>query len=152
LDDIEAIGLRLVANHIYQVQSQMRKAKANLSLRATMHDASKYSEEELPLVLGKAALDKEEYMSDKERKLVANVSEAIQHHYEHNDHHPEHHENGIHGMSLFMLLEMMCDWKVASDASPNGDIWKSLELNRVRFGISPELMSVLEMTAREMGW
>jgi hypothetical protein len=40
---------------------------------------------------------------------------AIQHHYKANSHHPEFYDNGVEGMSLFDVLEMLLDWKAATE-------------------------------------
>ncbi len=55
-------------------------------------------------------------------------------------------------MSLFDLIEMLCDWKAAGERHADGSIEMSLGHNRERFNISPQLHSILENTAKEMGW
>jgi len=40
---------------------------------------------------------------------------AIEHHYKNNRHHPEHFNNGIDEMNLVDLIELLCDWKAASE-------------------------------------
>jgi len=75
---------------------------------------------------------------------------GLQHHYENNSHHPEHFVNGITGMSLLDLLEMLCDWKAASLRHTDGDILRSIELNQARYHYSNELKSFLINTVREM--
>lgn len=60
---------------------------------------------------------------------------------------------GPEAMSLFDILEMLLDWKAATERMKDGgDIVKSLELNRERFNLSPQLERILENTIREMGW
>ncbi len=60
--------------------------------------------------------------------------------------------SGINGMSLLDLIEMLCDWKAAGERHADGSMERSLTINRERFKISPQLQSILENTAREMGW
>lgn len=55
-------------------------------------------------------------------------------------------------MSLIALLEMLCDWKAASERHDTGDILRSLDINKERFGISDQLDSILRNTVAEMGW
>ncbi len=55
-------------------------------------------------------------------------------------------------MSLLDLIEMLADWKAAGERHANGSMAKSLKFNRMRFSIDEQLQSVLENTAREMGW
>ena len=47
--------------------------------------------------------------------LANRTKDGIEHHYAVNSHHPEHYEAGIAGMSLFDLIEMLVDWKAASE-------------------------------------
>lgn len=77
---------------------------------------------------------------------------ALKHHYQHNSHHPEHYANGISGMSLLDVIEMLCDWKAAGERHQDGSMERSLQVNRERFSIHPQLQQILENTARELGW
>lgn len=54
------------------------------------------------------------------------------------------------GMSLLDLLEMLIDWKAASERHKTGDIRRSIELNQVRFGYSDELKRILLNTVNEL--
>lgn len=56
------------------------------------------------------------------------------------------------GMDLIDVIEMLCDWKAAVERHNDGDIRKSLEINRERFGISEQLYSILINTVNMMGW
>lgn len=53
-------------------------------------------------------------------------------------------------MSLFDLLEMLIDWKAATEISPNGDIIKSIEKGQERFGYGDELKEILFNTLEEI--
>lgn len=52
----------------------------------------------------------------------------------------------LRGMNLVDVLEMLCDWKAASIRHNDGDILKSLEIQKTRFGISDELYQILRNT------
>jgi hypothetical protein len=54
---------------------------------------------------------------------------------------------GINGMTLIDLIEMLCDWKAAGLRHADGDIFRSIEINKERFGISEQLTQILENTA-----
>jgi hypothetical protein len=55
-------------------------------------------------------------------------------------------------MSLFDVLEMLCDWKAASERTKGGgDIMESIDYNQKRFQFSDELASILRNTAKELG-
>jgi hypothetical protein len=61
--------------------------------------------------------------------------------------------SGINGMSLFDVMEMLMDWKAATERMKDGgDIWKSIDINTARFAISEQLRSILVNTAVELGW
>ena len=78
---------------------------------------------------------------------------ALDHHYLYNTHHPDHYLNGIDGMSLFDLVEMLMDWKAAGERHPNGmNIARSIELSSQRFSVGGQLKQILLNTAKEIGW
>ena len=92
------------------------------------------------------------YGSEEYRASLREMGPALQHHYENNSHHPEHYANGINGMSLLDVVEMLADWKAASQRHADGDFRKSLQINRERFNISDQLFEVLINTVNELGW
>lgn len=59
---------------------------------------------------------------------------------------------GLDGMDLLDVLEMLCDWKAAGERHADGSLAKSLEVNRERFGISPQLEKIMRNTAVSLGW
>lgn len=141
--------------HIERVQSLMQSAIINLACRATIHDLSKLEEPEKSAFdrLKTLSLSGMAYGSEEYRACLRAEKPALQHHYDHNSHHPEFYNNGIDGMSLFDVLEMLVDWKAATERMKDGgDIVKSLEINRERFAISPQLVAILANTIREFGW
>lgn len=52
----------------------------------------------------------------------------------------------INNMNLIDLLEALCDWKAASLRHNDGNIYRSLEINSVRFNLSPQLVNILRNT------
>lgn len=87
-----------------------------------------------------------EYGSEEYKKSLEDMGEALAHHYENNSHHPEHFENGISGMSLIDIIEMLCDWKASCERTSGGDINKSVDINIKRFGIDDQLASIIKNT------
>ncbi len=61
-------------------------------------------------------------------------------------------ESGLNGMSLLDIVEMLCDWKAASERTKQGSIAASLIHNKQRFGIDDQLAAILENTVKELGW
>lgn len=143
----EAEGLRLVAEHIGAVQAEMAECGRIIAERSTKHDQSKYSSDELALVVGKAKLDALEYGSDEYKEALSSVRPAVEAHYANNSHHPEHYEDGIGDMSLFDLIEMLCDWRAASS-----DLERSIDVNVRRYDIPAPIERVIRNTIIEMGW
>lgn len=139
--------------HIATVQGKLHAFVSGLANRALKHDLSKLNppekeafDEATPKLRGLT------YGSDEYKAATAQLGEALKHHYAHNSHHPEHFENGISGMSLLDVVEMLADWKAATERHDDGDIRKSLEFNRERFGIDDQLYHILANTLDELKW
>jgi hypothetical protein len=131
----------------------MECVKDNLRLRAFRHDDSKLKSPEKECfdeVTG--ALKALTYGSLEYKEQLAKLKPALDHHYANNSHHPEHYDNGIDGMSLLDLIEMLCDWKAAGERHADGSMQRSLTVNQSRFKISEQLQSILWNTAQELGW
>jgi hypothetical protein len=113
------------------------------------HDKSKLAEPELSgFTRNFATLSKAEYGTPAYAEQMARLREALTHHYTHNRHHPEHHAEGIAGMTLVDLIEMVCDWMAATSYGPNGHIDKSIAFNQKRFAIGDQLTAVIKNTAQ----
>lgn len=52
-------------------------------------------------------------------------------------------ESNVNGMNLIDVLEMVCDWKAANLRHNDGNIYHSVEINTKRFGLSPQLVSLI---------
>lgn len=136
--------------HIMKVGEYITKLHYELTERKRWHDHSKLKEPE------KAIFDEYTpklrdctYGSEEYKSYLESMKVALDHHYEENRHHPEHFENGIQGMTLVDLCEMIADWKAASLRHADGDIIKSIEFNQKRFGFSDELKQIFENTVKE---
>lgn len=139
--------------HIKNVQSNLDTAICNLNKRSLGHDLSKLGNEEKPYFdKFTPRLKTMAYNSDEYKATMNEMRPAINHHYKNNSHHPEFYENGIKGMSLLDLVEMICDWQAAGKRNPGGNILKSIEINQQRFGYSDELKMILINTAKELGY
>jgi hypothetical protein len=57
---------------------------------------------------------------------------------------------GLNGMTLINLLEMLMDWKAATERHNDGDILKSIEINQKRFNYSDELKQIFINTIKEI--
>lgn len=141
-------------DHIGKVRARLDEAIGELQDRQRAHDASKLVAPEKSgydrlagLLRGGA------YGSEAYHAILSEARETIQHHYANNSHHPEHYADGIAGMSLFDLIEMVADWKAASERTPGQEsIAPSLARSVERWGIAPQLAQILANTIKEMGW
>lgn len=136
--------------HIEKVQDNITLINNELIYRSAHHDKSKMQTPEVEIfdeVTPK--LNGLTYGSDEYNAQLAQMGEALKHHYESNSHHPEHYQNGINDMTLVDLIEMFCDWCAATERHADGDIFKSIEHNRNRFGMGGTLANILINTATE---
>lgn len=147
--------------HIARVGDFLDTVVFNLQHRKDVHDASKLVDPELTAFdIATPKLARLEYGSPEYKQSLADLDPALQHHYDHNDHHPEHFEDGVRGMSLMALLEMLCDWRAASERTKQRTddpekvktFESGLQFNFDRFGISDDLAQILLNTARELGF
>jgi hypothetical protein len=122
-----------------------------LTAREILHDNSKMEEPELSIFVEYTnKLKGTTYGSEEYKRYLQEMKPALDHHYANNRHHPEFHENGIDGMNLIDLVEMFCDWMAATMRHDDGDILKSIEINKQRFNMSDQLASILRNTVELM--
>jgi hypothetical protein len=55
-------------------------------------------------------------------------------------------------MSLLDVIEMLADWKAATERHADGDLDRSITHNPERFGYGDEIERLLRSTAIELGW
>lgn len=137
--------------HIGVVRAKLLNFIEALRQRGINHDRSKLSDPE------KSYFDEytpkladTTYGSDEYKKFLKEMKPGLDHHYANNSHHPEHYEDGIDGMDLVDLVEMWCDWLAAVERHDNGDIMKSIDHNKGRFNMAPQLVNIFKNTAIRM--
>ncbi len=129
--------------HIDLVMRLLSSAQIELMRRQFTHDRSKLAPPEVSVFTEYTPkLRGSTYGSEEYKAMLAEMQPALDHHYAHNRHHPEFFENGIEGMNLFDLIEMFIDWNAAVKRHADGDIYKSIELNTDRFGLSNQLVQI----------
>lgn len=136
--------------HIYRVEELLNKVSELLSVRGYEHDQSKLISPEKELFDEMTTKLKEvKYGSEEYKECLNKLKPALDHHYANNSHHPEHYPNGINGMCLIDLIEMLADWKAAGERhADGGDIMRSIEINSKRFNIDPQLKQILINTVK----
>jgi hypothetical protein len=139
--------------HIRMVFGFLEEIRGKLMERQFAHDQSKLQEPEKSMYDEfTPKLKASTYGSDEYKGFLKDMGTALQHHYKENTHHPEHYENGVNGMSLLDIVEMLADWKAAGMRHSNGSMTQSLEINRKRFNISDQLFEIIQNTVKELGW
>ena len=134
--------------HIERVRNLLNTCVVDLLKRGEKHDQSKLDHPEVEAFTEYTPkLSTCTYGSDEYKGYLQAIKPALDHHYANNSHHPEHYKNGIKDMSLLDIVEMLCDWKAASERHNDGNIRKSIEINAKRFGIDSQLVDILENTA-----
>lgn len=135
--------------HRQQVARNIQHFCNKITFRAAAHDLSKLQQPE------KAGFDRATlklkdmtYGSPEYAKSLEELSETLAHHYANNDHHPQFYKNGVAGMNLYALVEMYEDWKAAGKRNKDGNIVKSVELNKDKFCLDEQLYSILMNTAK----
>lgn len=146
-----------ILNYVIEAEKHAEKVKGYLNNfiddlidRGRSHDESKMVSPELQIFAEYTPKLKEvTYNSEEYKEFLKEMKPALKHHYKENRHHPEHFDNGIKGMTLVDLMEMVADWKAASERHSDGDIIKSIEMNQERFGYSDDIKQILFNTVKE---
>ena len=134
--------------HVGYVKHFIGEIVLKLVERSSGHDASKLQEPEKSMFDEFTPRLKETvFGSDEYKAALVDMGEALKHHYASNRHHPEHFKNGINGMTLVDLVEMVCDWNAAA-------FLKGQEVNldylAGRFGISDQLKEIIANTLKTL--
>jgi hypothetical protein len=134
--------------HILTVRALLLEGIRELVTRADAHDLSKLSDPEVSWFTENTdKLKTMKYGSDEYKATMATGRTAIDHHQQNNRHHPEYYgADGINGMNLFDLIEMLMDWKASGLRSPGGNLTRSIDINEKRFNIDPALVRILKNT------
>jgi hypothetical protein len=140
--------------HVKCVRHYLHGFIAEIEARGQLHDYSKLEEPEKSLndelkPKLRAAETEYGYGSPQYEAVVKELNPLLRHHFDANRHHPEHYPNGINGMTLVDVLEMIADWKAAS---LRGGQSLNIEANKRRFNISDQLYEILQNTVKELGW
>jgi hypothetical protein len=140
-----------VIKHIEAVKKNLKVIVKFLEYRGNFHDISKLRNPELKgFTETTEKLRNVEYGTEEYQKCLDDLKPTLEHHYKNNRHHPEHFENGINGMDLLDIIEMFCDWLAATERTKDGDIRKSLTINKKRFTMDDQLYDIFLNTIETM--
>jgi len=135
--------------HKFWVAWYLFKFSMSLWKRAIVHDFSKFTKTESEgfiKVIHK--LKDSTYGSDEYRESLRSIKPSIDNHYKMNKHHPEHYrvndvDIGVYGMDLVDFIEMWCDWQSAVRRHKDGNLENSINSNKDRFKLSPQVVNIL---------
>lgn len=146
--------MRETIRHVQRVGALMMQVCCELQFRAVEHDDSKFSAEEFDVFARETpTLRGMTYGSPQYKAAIDRLGPALRHHYERNDHHPEHFPlRGILCMDLVQLIEMLADWKAATERHADGSLAKSIAGNAKRFGYGDDMIYLLAKTALRFEW
>ena len=138
--------------HIDQVRRFITLVQHELDNRSLNHDQSKLSTPEVAIFTKFTPRLKElTYGSEEYKQSLTEMKPALDHHYANNSHHPEYYVNGVDGMNIMDVVEMLCDWTASAMRTKDGDIYQSLEFQKDRFGISDQLINIMKNTLQALG-
>lgn len=137
-----------VKQHITLVNKWIDDFIYILKGRGNVHDASKLKSPEKEMFDEYTwKLNNTKFGSEEYQKQLEGMGEALKHHYAMNSHHPENHKDGIDGMTLYEVIEMVCDWMAAAEKK---GVPVDMDYLQKRFNISPQLRSIIENQFREI--
>lgn len=137
--------------HIRTVNRVMSKMVMEILSRMQNHDATKLRSPEKEIFdVYTPKLKDSTYGSDEYKVFLKEMKVALDNHYALNSHHPEHYTDSIDGMDLIDLIEMLCDWKAATERHADGSIDKSIIINKDRFGMSEQLVKIFQNTVKRL--
>lgn len=151
LTEAEARANCATWEHIDTVRRMLRVLAVSLLERGETHDRSKLVPPESSMFAEfTPKLRGMTYGSDEYKACLTEMGPALRHHYDNNRHHPEHYDDGIRGMTLVDLVEMWADWWASCQRHADGNLEKSIEINRSRFNMSDDLVAIFRNTAQAM--
>jgi len=139
-----------IIRHINLVQRFMNRIAQALEKRALIHDQSKFSEDEFGGFVQINRIAREHKYGSPEYKESLKQVDAVEKHYSRNSHHPEYHPGGVGDMSLFDIIEMVCDWKAAAETYSQSTLEESLPIQVERFKLTPEQVYLVKLIVREL--
>lgn len=133
----QVIVAHFLADFILQLQERLKthdQSKINDPVEKALFD--KWTPELRRLTFG----------TDEYKMALDSMGEGVKLHYQHNRHHPEHFENGVEGMTLVDVMEMVADWMAAARRNDTEvDLFHAVK----RFGLSQQLVQIIINTIRE---
>jgi len=136
--------------HNKAVRAILETVTTQLYFRGLVHDRDKLIQPQKTGWDAKTPRPKIQYGTREYYDHLLELDKIVQRHYENASHHPEHFPQGIAGMSLLDLIEMLADWSDINKHHGDGNLMESIRIGVLRFKIDPQLAKILENTAVEL--
>ena len=146
MDKIET-ATQATLKHQTEVRRQIRKLTTLMIDRGETHDNSKLESPEIEEFANQPPIQSLEYRSEAYKDSLSTMPVALKHHYAVNRHHPEHYPEGLAGMNLVDIIEMIADWKASSMRQHDGNLIASIKKNQAHYKYSDDFASILYNTA-----
>jgi hypothetical protein len=139
--------------HVSEVQENLEVMIHDLKVRGINHDRSKFQEPEFSTFCETRPEFKKVNFGTKEYDAVVDKARlAVTHHHLSNRHHTAFYANGVQGMTLLDILEMLADWKAASRRSPGLSFADSLSRAFKKYEINETMQQFILNTIQYLGW
>lgn len=145
----ETKTLLIILRHQALVRKYLLNLAHQLQQRALLHDLSKFQLDEFAGIVEINQVAREHRIDSPEYKASIQA-EAVKLHWSRNPHHPEFYPGGIKDMSLLDLVEMVIDWRAASETYGRTSFSESLRIQRERFMMTDEQYHFIQLIAEEI--
>ena len=146
----ENTTLVTILAHVRLVQKYMSRISKALEQRAIEHDISKLLSDEYKGFIEVNRVARTHAYGSDEYKASLKGNNVIKLHFSRNSHHPEYYLNGVSDMSLLDIIEMVVDWKAASETYGQTSFEDSISIQKDRFGLSDEQLYLIRLIAKEL--
>jgi hypothetical protein len=138
-----------IIRHIELVRKQLFGFARQLESRAQVHDLSKFQLDEFGgFVEINQVARKFKYGSPEYKASI--TSDVVGLHYSRNSHHPEYYSGKVEEMGLFDLIEMVADWKAASETYGQTSFEEALKIQIDRFNLTSEQIYLIRKIAESL--
>ena len=147
----EVTTLRTIVAHRAFVSSYLHRLADATNVRAVEHDLSKLTTGEFDGFVAINRVAREHPYGSEEYKASLKNNDVIDLHFSGNRHHPEFYENGVAGMGLLDIIEMVCDWRAATEVYGTTSFQDVLQVQIDRFDLTEEQVWLINMIVEEIG-
>ena len=131
--------------HCQRVRASLVGFANAMIMRAVTHDESKWQDDEFAGFVHINQIAREHEYGSPEYMASIRETGAVALHYSRNSHHPEHYPNGVDDMTLLDIIEMVADWKAASETYGRTSLEDALVTHAERFGLKDKHLYLVRL-------